>query len=74
MIVIEKQPHNENKHYRIICTCGCVFTCDDTDWYHNCITGHGERDDVISCPICSKNLYKSLVMSGVNAKIELLSK
>ena len=75
MIEIIKQPElmqRENKKYQITCNhCGCVFTCMTEDWRHNVIVGHGERDDVISCPVCHKNFYLSCIFTlGEGVEIE----
>lgn len=59
----QKKEH-ENKKYRLSCNyCGCVFTCESCDWTHGVIVGHGQRDDVISCPECGNKFYLSCILS-----------
>ena len=73
MIEILKNPRKrENKKYKITChNCGCVFTCETSDWTHDVITGHGQRDDVINCPVCTHTFLLSCLFTlGEGEEIE----
>ena len=65
--MIEVVKHGKNKSpqyiYEVQCDCGCVFTCSYDDWRRDVITGHGQRDSIIVCPECHRNLYFSLLQS-----------
>lgn len=61
----------ENKKYRITCSdCGCIFTCETSDWTHDVITGHGQRDDLIFCPECGQRFYLSCIFT-LNEGVEI---
>ena len=64
--IVKHRPNQEPEYhkYRITCNyCGCVFTCETSDWRHNIVTGYGERDDILWCPECGKRIYLSCIYS-----------
>ena len=53
-----KREQQFRKAVQIKCLCcGTIFICDQ-DEIHSEVTGHGEADDYVYCPLCNIKLYK----------------